>query len=270
MKTFDLNKDGNVDGKDVNVLQEYLAGLVKFGHADVNENGIINMKDVVALQQFIEKYDINKNGIFSDRDIQYIQEAIADMLTTNKSMDVNEDGKVDMKDVVELQRVLKTAVDNFDIQHNNKIDEKDVTAIQEQIAEIIQIIDIQWKQADINNDAKISMSDVTTLQQILDKLQKLQRQTWVLVKYNNTDWTSANETMTFQRNGKLRWYGRANGIKSQYEYTVKYKNDKIHLICKALSPDSVKDVVFIIESISNTTLCLTEDGANRRREFARL
>ncbi len=268
MKTLDLNKDGKVNNEDVKILQQYLADLTKVGDADVDENGIINMKDVVALQQFIRKHDLNHDGCFSEKDILLIQQAIAELITPNELMDINGDSKVNMQDVIKLQQALKRAQNKLDLNKDDKIDANDVQIIRNHIAAIELILDLQY--ADINADGKISMIDVTTLQRILDQLSKIQTKQhdkWKLSKFNDQEWTRTEETMKFKPNGTLHWCGRVNGIKSQYSYKVGYQNNKVHLTCKVLSPDSVEDVTFIIKEVSNSKLILDEVGAKRKREF---
>lgn len=178
----DVNADGVIDQKDVDILMQYLAGwditLPYSGgqteahvtlYGDVNVDGIVNGKDCTNLEKYLE--DVNSNvltqvGMLNadvnddnniDKDDSYIlQRYLAgwfDNLPYTGEVskvkvtlygDVNEDGKINGKDVTKLMNYLKdknanplTAVGaaNADVNDDWSIDDKDTEILMKYLAD---------------------------------------------------------------------------------------------------------------------------------------
>ncbi len=61
LKSGDVNNDGNVNMKDIVLLQKYLNGYdvtINTSASDVNADGKINMKDIALLQQYLNGWEV--------------------------------------------------------------------------------------------------------------------------------------------------------------------------------------------------------------------
>lgn len=137
----DINKDGKIDDKDLQLLQKYLdignANISKIANiktnnlqnakdyqkSDINGDGIINGTDVMifgiingrdGFKELIEQYikiDINKDGAFNQEDINLYRYTLSD---------INGDGILDINDqILSLIYSNEISLENSDV---NKLD----------------------------------------------------------------------------------------------------------------------------------------------------
>ena len=84
----DVNDDGNVNNRDLGLLQQYLNDWnvdVNVDAADVNYDGKVNNRDLGLLQQYLNDWDVT---------------------ITVAAADLNGDGKVNNRDLGLLQQLL--------------------------------------------------------------------------------------------------------------------------------------------------------------------
>lgn len=126
----DINQDGKIDNKDLELLNNYLADKNKHPLttyqqklADINQDGKVDGDDLACLREFVEptKYyigDIDNDGAITNKDLTLLQKYVANPSTSSltdfqkRLCDINQDGKVDATDVTLLQNYLKTPTAN--------------------------------------------------------------------------------------------------------------------------------------------------------------
>lgn len=136
-----LNQDSKIDMDDLEILQNYLAGMLKLtveqqSHADVNQDGDININDVTALQKIINNFsskkgDINLDGHIDMTDFNLLNQYIFYGADNNVSYvlfnaDIDGDKDVDIYDLVRFRDYLiadKYSFNNIDSAENKGIDD---------------------------------------------------------------------------------------------------------------------------------------------------
>ncbi|MCM1499770.1 MAG: dockerin type I repeat-containing protein [Clostridium sp.] len=128
MAKGDINNDKVVDVKDAEMLRKAALGIIKlnssqFKMADMDNDGQITYRDLEELREVLNlkiSGDANGDGTLSNDDVKLIQEMIADKLQLKgkllENADITNDGKIDMLDVVFLQRLLH----DIAVDHNKK------------------------------------------------------------------------------------------------------------------------------------------------------
>ncbi len=107
---YNLKEDDKINNADVKIIQEAIAKLRRTkSYMDLDGNKKVNMSDVTLLQNVIasKKLDINKDKKITKEDGERLLWIIKKFEKYIKRMDVNKDGEVDMKDVVDIQRHSK-------------------------------------------------------------------------------------------------------------------------------------------------------------------
>ena len=106
-KNADLNADGEVDVKDVTVLQLHLVGSTDVkASADVNSDGEVDVKDVTALQFYLAGYVVSSNSVTVNH---YYTDANGELKTITKSTTIK--GKVGDAYTTDSYRIVGYAVD---------------------------------------------------------------------------------------------------------------------------------------------------------------
>ena len=180
----DVNGDGIVDEKDVELVQKYDAGTGSLTddekkRADVNGDGIIDAGDAVKISNMI----IDKNAIFGDvngdgkvdkDDAELVQkyDAGTGSLTDDekKRADVNGDGVIDAGDVLKILNMIidKNAVFG-DVNGDGKLTQEDVDLIKNYDAGTGSLTDAEKKRADVNGDGDVDAGDSVMISQLLLK-----------------------------------------------------------------------------------------------------
>lgn len=122
----DLNQDGVIDSKDVDLLTQYIQDkrlhpLTSYQEklADVNQDGIIDELDLDCLKEFVSPTmydigDINMDGTISTADLTLLKDYVknpSSVVVTDfqlRLMDVNQDGVIDNYDSIELEKYLNS------------------------------------------------------------------------------------------------------------------------------------------------------------------
>jgi len=108
-RDFDLNNDGAVDFLDVQLVYDYVAANEPYIECyDFNRDGAVDQTDIEIVHQWLGKgkmalYDMNGDGIVDWHDL-----------------DINEDGKVDMRDIVAVSASYGSKIG--DAKYNPKCD----------------------------------------------------------------------------------------------------------------------------------------------------
>lgn len=172
MNKYDVNNDGRVTECDAQIVQKYLAELFECPALDVNEDGMVDFSDYEKwAEEFknisssyvdVQTYDMNKDGKLNETDIKIIQEAILKMRRKTSSMDLDDNWKVDMSDVMLLRNVLNRK--KLDINNSGRITASDGKIL----LRIIEKFERFIENMDVNKDGDINMHDVTDIQQNKD------------------------------------------------------------------------------------------------------
>lgn len=122
----DLNQDGVIDAKDVDILTQYIQDknlhpLTSYQEklADVNQDGVIDTLDLQCLKEFVSPTmydigDINMDGTISSADLTLLKDYIKNtdsIVVTDfqkRLMDVNQDGVINSTDSIELEKYLNS------------------------------------------------------------------------------------------------------------------------------------------------------------------
>ncbi len=116
------------------------------------------------------KGDVNQDGLVNERDVELLQRAVADMVKLKgnafKAADMNNDKKITMLDVIELQKLLELKISG-DANGDGMLTQDDVIVIQKAVAELLHLDKRLFENADINDDGRINMKDVIFLQKLL-------------------------------------------------------------------------------------------------------
>lgn len=176
----DVNGDGIVDEKDVELVQKYDAGTGSLTddekkRADVNGDGVIDAGDALKiLNMIIDKNavfgDVNGDGKLTQEDVDLIKnyDAGTGSLTDDekKRADVNGDGDVDAGDSVMISQLLLK--ETGDINGDKKIDEEDALLILKHDSGISSLTEEQEKRADLNNDGVVDAGDAVIILRIIN------------------------------------------------------------------------------------------------------
>lgn len=122
----DINQDGTIDSKDLELLNNYLADKNKYPLttyqqklADINQDGKVDGDDLACLREYIEptkQYigDIDNDGAITNKDLTILQAYVANPSASTltdfekRLCDINQDGVVDQQDITLLQNYLRT------------------------------------------------------------------------------------------------------------------------------------------------------------------
>lgn len=181
----DANLDGIVNEKDVMELRRLIKKIVlptyyNFKASDMDSNRVLNIKDVDALRQVLTKYipgDADGDGKLSDHDAAMIRNEVAGLVHLTgrnlKNADYNKDGKVNMQDVVALQRLLEKIKEGSmlkgDANQDGIVDEKDALELNKIITGKIIPTPEQRYAADMDNNGVLNMKDITALKRLLNQ-----------------------------------------------------------------------------------------------------
>ena len=201
----DVNLDGSINNVDAKLVQMYVASSIKelpytkVKYGDVNLDGKINMKDLLKIKQAIVGYnnvklndeaklnaDINLDDKIDDIDTYLLQHYVAGWniklpYTKVKFGDVNLDGKINLRDVILINKVVNKkkkintqASINADINLDGKIDDIDTYLLNLYVAKWkIELPYKKLKYGDANLDGKVTIDDVTHIQKYLNDIEKL-------------------------------------------------------------------------------------------------
>ena len=134
-----------------NRINNYQGTIVAVLDGDINGDEMTDEKDLKMLQQYL-------NGWI---DLDDKQKAEADL---------NQDGKINMKDVVALQRLIEeNKVTIGDINNDEEINDIDVELLQQYLNKVIGFDNYQKKAADVNEDGKVNMKDLVALQRLIEE-----------------------------------------------------------------------------------------------------
>lgn len=145
-ETYDINKDGNIDDIDKKYVGEYVQNGYITG--DVNQDfkitdddyGLITRKinNEVTFTEIQQKAaDINGDGVISQIDVDYLKEIVDFGYILG---DVNNDGKVNINDLVLLQKYIANTLSfsedekkRVDMNQDGKVDDDDLTLLQSRV-----------------------------------------------------------------------------------------------------------------------------------------
>ena len=139
----DINGDHNVDDKDVEMIQGYLADTVSLtesqkGLADVDGDGIISIYDVTALQKSnytFQKGDVNLDGKVDQNDFDMLNSYIFSSNANNEidsytlvNADIDENGRVNIYDLVRFRDYFIASAYDFNEIYSGSASSKEVGA----------------------------------------------------------------------------------------------------------------------------------------------
>lgn len=120
----DINMDGLVTDADYVLLQQIILGMYQPSKEQIeaadmdNSGGKPTMKDLVALERLLQTRvpgDANGDGVLTGEDVTVMQKEIAEILKLDdrclQNADIDGNGKVNMLDVMMLQRILAGIID---------------------------------------------------------------------------------------------------------------------------------------------------------------
>lgn len=188
----DINEDGIVDQKDINIF--------KILSMDIDGNGIIDNDDMLILK--LSGFDFNKNEKINNEDLAilktlYIKQNYndGDIINSYIKSDINNDGIVNSKDMNEFNHIKQLY--------------KNITDANERLERLSKNFD----KYDLNNDGIISKSDSNIISE------------WIKGSYSKC--SALNETeVTGQINGKNKENISVDSISEIYDNLIGKKYDE--------------------------------------------
>ena len=188
----DVNLDGKIDDKDIELLNKYLNKDVTFTNiqlkvADFNENDNIDINDLNELKKYLDSEskvieylgDITKDGKVDANDVvlldKYVNKQIELTKDKLKYADVNKDGVVDQNDVKALALKISSFYQVGDINLDGKIDIADLTVLQNGLNAAEEVNIVQQNLCDINADGKINNEDAVVLRSKVSNIKKYKK-----------------------------------------------------------------------------------------------
>ena len=177
----DCNADKNIDNKDLELLSGYLAGIIEYNsegylsHADINKDNKVDTQDINELDKLVNNYkdgpgDCNEDGKIDELDLGLLKRYLLDKRQTInlKKADVNGNGKVDVFDTLELNKVIDKYNKGIgDCNKDGKIDGLDLEWLNNYIIQTKEN-NINLSNADINQDGEIDIYDQQELNKMIN------------------------------------------------------------------------------------------------------
>lgn len=161
------------------------------------------------------KGDINKDGLVNDVDVWLLKQAVTKKIKLSdselKAADMDNDGKITMKDVEELQSLLKKMIPG-DVSGDGVIDGKDLELLNR---EILKLLRLDTYVNDSNNN--LTTTDVFLLQKLIEGIiasyiENQPKKNKVTIKLDE-----------FEKGEYLSWFVTTQAA---YTVTVTLKDDK--------------------------------------------
>jgi len=115
---FDLNGDGIVDQKDLDIITQMWKGEIpSTAQADFNNDGEVTVSDVASLSNYIHyppyeaKYDLNNDGVIDQSDLDIVAQIVSGLITDPALVaqaDFNGDGKVTSLEITMISQRMGT------------------------------------------------------------------------------------------------------------------------------------------------------------------
>ncbi len=152
----DVNNSGDVDNKDVSTLASFInkeEGYVfddfRFSASDLNKDGNVDNNDLKILQDYL-----NKSNTSTSIGLSYVCPADYKLNDTS----------CEKSDVVDAKKNDGTG----DINNDNRVDNKDIVLLANYLNDNQKLSDKEKKAADLNNDNNIDTLDLELLRNILN------------------------------------------------------------------------------------------------------
>lgn len=259
----DVNKDGTVSVIDVTEIEKYINKLQNLDEnqllvADVNFDGVVNSEDETLLKKNIVGLKYTETVINSLMDKYNIGDKICP-----KGYSSSNNGKYCvMKQVVKAKKI---SFIYGDINQDEKIDNKDLILLQNYLTGDITLNEIQKKAADINSDGVIDLKDKDKLQGlILNGQEKIDVKISLLdnVDISNISAnTNLNYRANFNINSKEKYYYMWFDLKSnttlkskcmlaskQSDYKISATDNNEYVLLKIYKDSDCTDLVNMYSS----------------------
>lgn len=191
-KRGDINLDGVVDNKDLELLGKYLKrqanlNTVQVNVADYNGTGNIDDTDLYEMGEYLNSEvskvntlgDINSDNVIDSKDVVLLEKYVAKQIKLNKETleyaDMNEDDVIDLKDVELLSKSISDFYQIGDVNLDGKIDLNDVSLYQNMLNGVLKFTKVQINLSDINGDLTIDNNDVIALRSKVGNSTKLKK-----------------------------------------------------------------------------------------------
>ena len=112
----DLNKDGKLEDKDIQVLEDYLNDnnkIIEFNLADLNNDQTINESDLILLRELINsipkysKGDLDKNGVVDANDASVVLELYKSQNATEEDIEIGDMDNNNLIDANDASLILE-------------------------------------------------------------------------------------------------------------------------------------------------------------------
>ena len=181
----DVDGDGKITQKDVQTLEQYILGYdvkINMDNSDMNGNGKITMADVSEVQALADVYDprVLKGDVNNDGKVNYKDVKALELNTVGlggnidrKAADIDDDGNITITDTLKVRKLANEYESKFqsirgDSNGDGIVDERDFTNIKNFINNVNSSDDFVMKNSDINGDGEINEEDLNRLRDIVD------------------------------------------------------------------------------------------------------
>ena len=179
-KRGDINLDGKLDNRDLELLSKYLKkqaklNTVQINVADYNNSGMVDnndLKQINLTKEQLNYADMNDDGVVDDKDVDILAKTISDYYQVG---DINLDGKINELDVTVLQNMFngvvvatKVQLNLCDINGDGTINNNDVVELRKKVSK-----DTKYKKGDVNLDGELTSADVTIIENYVLKKTEL-------------------------------------------------------------------------------------------------
>jgi hypothetical protein len=168
-ETADVNNDGEINVKDVNLILKIAFGLLtptddQKKSADINGDGDVTMLDYVYLQAYL---------ISPEHSSQPTSEVILNAIEISETDTLYKVYIYQGNELSTTYTVDKYETANLDLNGDGAVNVSDAVYIQKYLAGIVKFNKNKIRSADINKDRKVNITDSLTLQKTLAALSKL-------------------------------------------------------------------------------------------------
>ncbi len=234
---FDLDKNGIVDNRDVQIVLNALNQRPPNLRADVTGDGKVNLDDVRAIRSYMygvakdykSYFDLNNDGRVDNKDVQIVMQNVGKSGNAALIADVDNDGKVTNGDVNAI------GVYVFDLNNDGLVTQADKDFLNTIIFSPAECP--RGKNCDLNGDGKVNAADIVTLQNFMLFAQAMNSPPKITSAPADPDVTYIERTPKYPR------------------YCITYINDVIPVLCDGTSgdkryPDVGESVTYVAHIIN--------------------
>ncbi len=179
-KRGDINLDGVLDSKDIDLLNDYLnkqsnLSNLQLNIADYNANGTVDINDLNELTKDLKVKsddnlvigDINLDKTVNSNDVILLEKYLTQNINLDDEVvslaDIDKSGKVDVNDLQLLAKKVSDFYQIGDINLDGIVDTKDLTLLQNYFNKITNLNKVQLNLIDINGDSTFNNDDIIVL-----------------------------------------------------------------------------------------------------------